>query len=142
MSIRRDFQKNKVYRWEDTVVGPRSDRVIRFDEAQTFVDGVWLSMGLIGPPRCMLFDREQKCYIATGSRMELRLQIHTKAWVVLHEIAHALGMHKTDGGYVNPDDGHGPKFVGHYIKLLDRVLGIPLALTMYTLEQHGVKFKL
>jgi hypothetical protein len=47
----RDFQKSKLYAWENAVVEPRTDLTIPFERAQLFVDGVWLSLGFQGPPR-------------------------------------------------------------------------------------------
>jgi hypothetical protein len=69
--------------------------------------------------------------------MELRLRKKTPAWVILHELAHAL-----NGTIEGDTDAHGPDFVGLYIKLLDKVLDIPLALTMYSLKEAGVKYNL
>ncbi len=115
---------------------PRTNLIISFDRAQMFVDGVWMVLGLIGAPRVSMMPAHAHRTWATGERTELRLRPETSAWVILHELAHALTMDH-DGHC----DGHGPKFVGMYIKILDKVLNIPLALTMYSLNHHGVKYE-
>jgi hypothetical protein len=132
----RDFQKSKVYKWERQVVSPRTNLVIPFDRAQMFVDGVWMSLGLIGPPVVTLMANQATRVWATGERTQLQLRHETPAWVILHELAHALTM-----DFTGHCDGHGPKFVGAYMKLLDKVLNIPLALTMYSAEHHGIKYE-
>jgi hypothetical protein len=137
----RDFQKSKLYAWENAVVDPRTDLTIPFERAQLFVDGVWLSLGFEGAPRVELIAPQATTTVAMGCRTAVRIRHVTPAWVILHELAHSINKrHDSAPGASVPCDGHGPKFVGIYIRLLDKVLNIPLALTMYSLEKHGVKY--
>jgi hypothetical protein len=138
----RDFQKSKVYAWEKAVVAPRTDLVIPFNRAQQFVDGVWLSLGFQGPPRVSLMAPQAIYAIANGCRHELKIRRETPAWVILHELAHAINQRHDKAPEASVScDAHGPNFVDIYIKLLDKVLNIPLALTMYSLRVHGVRHK-
>lgn len=141
----RDFQRSKLYKWERAVVAPRTNKIVKFDDAQTFIDGVWMSLGLIGAPRVELMSLRNKKADAAADRVNIYLKGDTPAWIVIHEIAHSLNRQKTRGSWIYDGaedcDGHGPKFVGEYIRLLDRVLGIPLCLTQYSLGVHGVKYE-
>lgn len=133
----RDFQKQKVYDWEDKEVRHRTNRVIDFEHAQQFVDGVWLSLGLMYPPKVDLMASHATRIFATGCRGRLQLRMRTPAWIILHELAHALTCTEE-----NTDEGHGADFVGMYLKLLDKVLNIPLPLLLYSLEKTGIKYNL
>ena len=137
----RDFQKSKLYAWENAVVEPRTNLTIPFERAQLFVDGVWLSLGFQGPPRVELISPRATVTVAKACRMAVRIPRVTPAWVILHELAHSINKrHDKAPGASVACDGHGPKFVGIYIRLLDKVLNIPLCLTMYSLEKHGLKY--
>ena len=135
--MKRDSQKSKVYRWENSVVAPFSKGAIPFEKAQAFVDGVWLAHGWLYPPQVELMPKQAKRVFATGSRARLRLRESTPDWIILHEIAHTLTSNE-DGR----SDGHGADYVGVYIKLLDKVLNVPTLMCLYTLKQAGVKVNL
>jgi hypothetical protein len=47
----RDYQRSKVYRWEEGAIAPRSSRTVPFDACQGFVDGVFLAHGWFIPRR-------------------------------------------------------------------------------------------
>ncbi len=131
MSRTRDYQKRNVYKWENEVVGPRCHGRVRFENAQAFVDGIWLAEGLLYPPRVELAHENSKHW--SGSRTNLELTKITPAWVIIHELAHTLTMSLEDS------DGHGPDYVGNYIRLLDKYMGVPLALSLYTLDLAKIK---
>jgi len=133
----RDSQKQKVYDWENAVIAPLSKRSVPFDQAQAFVDGVWLAHGWLYPPQVSALPKQVKRFGADGCRSQIRLPTHTPEWLILHELAHTLT--SDEGGC---SDGHGADFVGIYIKLLERVLNIPTLMTMFTLKQANVKFNL
>jgi hypothetical protein len=133
----RDSQKQKVYDWERNVIAPLGKRSVPFDQAQAFVDGVWLAHGWLYPPQVSAMPKQATRTLATGWRSEIRLPAYTPDWVILHELAHALT--SNENGH---NDGHGADFVGVYIKLLERVLNIPTLMTMFTLKQANVKFNL
>jgi hypothetical protein len=135
--VSRDFQKQRVYDWENGVIRPISSRNILFKDAQAFVDGVFLKHGWLYPPKVSLIPKQATKVLATGSRSELRLRPVTPAWIILHELAHTLT--STIDGNI---DKHGPDFVGVYIKLLESVLDIPVPMTMFTLTKSNIKFNL
>ncbi len=132
-----DFQRKKVYRWERHVIAPLSKRSIPFEEAQAFVDGIWLAHGWFYPPRVSRMPKQAKKAWATGIRWEIRIQESTPEWVILHELAHVLTSDEE-----GRNDGHGSKFVGIYIKLLDKILNVPLLMSIYTLERDEIRFSL
>jgi hypothetical protein len=139
--MNRDSQKSKVYAWENNVIAPFSKGAVPFDKAQAFVDGVWLAHGWSYPPQVSLMPKQATRTMATGSRAAVRLQPKTPDWVILHELAHTLTANE-DGHGGRYNDGHGPDFVGVYIKLLERVLNIPTLMSMYTLRQAGIRYNL
>ncbi len=133
--MRLDHQKSAVYAWEDAILPSRTTSVITFDRAQMFVDGVWLSLGKLGPPRVEPISKRCTRTLARGNRSRVELPTPCPAWVVLHELAHSLTMDHDGRGNM-----HGKKFVAQYMRLLDRVLGIPLCLLTYSATVHGVHF--
>ena len=127
----RDFQRSKVYAWEQKYVAPMQSATLSIEKAELFVKGVWLSLGLAGPPIVELMPKQATQYFATGCRSRVRLRPVTPTWIVIHELAHALA-----------DDRHGANYMGIYIKLLDKVLGIPLPLSMFTLKETKIEYNL
>jgi len=127
----KDYQQQRVYRWEDAVVGPRCPRTIAIASAQVYVDGVWMAQGWIKPPRVQPLAKQTRRVQARASHGMLQLSSVTPGWVILHELAHAL-----------TDDGHGPNFVGMYIDLLERVENLSRLVTMVTLKQAEIDFNL
>jgi hypothetical protein len=135
--VNRDFQKQRVYDWENSIILPLSSRKIYFQHAQAFVDGVWLKHGWLYPPQVILIAKQATKIFAKGSRAQIKIRPVTPAWIILHELAHTLTS-TIDG----KTDGHGPDFVGVYIKLLESVLDIPVPMTMFTLTKSNIKFNL
>jgi hypothetical protein len=133
----KDYQRSKVYRWEEGAIAPRSSRTVPFDACQGFVDGVFLAHGWNYPPKVIPIRKTSRT-LARGGRHELLLpRGGCPDWVILHELAHTCTI------TVDQDcDNHGADFMGNYLKLLDRVLGIPLCYTMFTLQGKGIKFNL
>jgi len=127
----KDYQRKRVYRWEDAVVGPRCSAMVPFAAGQTYVNGVWLAQGWLKPPRVVPISTRQRKHLARASHGQIELPVNVPGWVVLHELAHSL-----------TDDGHGPNFMGMYIDLLERVEGLSRLLTMYSLKQARIDFNL
>jgi hypothetical protein len=133
----KDYQRSKVYRWEDEAIAPRSTRNLSFTDFQGFVDGIFLAHGWFFPPKVRPIRKTSKT-LARGGRHELLLPREgCPDWVVLHELAHTCTI------TVDEDcDEHGADFMGIYLKLLDKVLDIPLPYTMFTLQGKHIKFNL
>ena len=127
----KDYQRSKVYAWENAAVGPRCPGVVAFEQAQQYVNGVWLANGWQRPPKVIpLAKRSKHLGLACGCG-EIYLPCQVPAWVILHELAHSL-----------TDDLHGPDFVGMYIDLLERVEKLSRLETMFSLKAAGVDFNL
>jgi hypothetical protein len=50
LRAKRDFQRSRVYAWENRVVAPRDPSFVAFPEAQAIVNAIWSEMGLSYPP--------------------------------------------------------------------------------------------
>ncbi len=117
------------------MVSPLTTNMLRFEDAQTFVDGIWLAHGWLYPPHVGLMAKHATKIWASGHRDKINIREKTPTWVVLHELAHTLTAKIHGNG-----DKHGPDFVGLYIKLLEDVLGISRLMLMFTLDQDGIKY--
>lgn len=134
---RRDYQRSKVYRWENEIVRPRDTKpVVPFTKAQSLVNAIWMAEGLHHPPRVEPMPMQARRVLATGSRTTVRLPPVVPTYVLLHEIAHAMTSDLDDG------DRHGPQFVGNYMRLLERFAGIPQPLLWYSAKEQGVDFNM
>ena len=124
----RDFQKQRVYDWEDKIIAPRDHSKVPYPNIQAIVDHCWPTPH---PPRVQPLPPNSR-KLGTGHRLRLRFPqtTPTPTWVILHELAHAL----TYG------DGHGPQFVGAYCHLVNRFLGVPLPLLYATARASNVKY--
>lgn len=132
-----DYQKSKVYAWEDEVIRPRSHKYILYDNAQAFVDGVFLTEGWLYPPKILPLPIQKTSAIADGSREEIRLRSEgCFSWVLIHEMCHSL---TSD---INQSNQHSVDFLGIYIMMLTKYCDVPLPLLLYTATKAGLKFNL
>lgn len=136
MQTDRDFQKQRVYNWEAENLSAMDTTTIAFDNAQNVVDYVWASMGLKFPPKVLPLATHRRKAQATGGRGFIHIRPQVSNRMLLHELAHSMTASH------DATDGHGPQFVGIYYKLLERFMGVPGPLMMYTLNKAGVKFDL
>ena len=135
----RDYQMTKVYRWEDQHVGPKDTKPISFDVAKVVVNYVWSKAGLKYPPRVELLPAQTRRKMGCANRSKIQLLPNICTWVVLHEIAHSMNTTNDENDF---GDGHGPNYVGIYMKLLAEHNIVPLPLLMFTATQAGIDFNL
>jgi hypothetical protein len=125
-------RERRVYAWENRVVAPRDRSIVAFDRMQALVDHVWTGEGLAWPPR-MRPRKAARGVLATGSRLAIEAPESLPSWVLLHEIAHAMTSTADGDGA-----GHGPDFVGVYVRLLVRYGRLDEALLAETLAADGI----
>jgi hypothetical protein len=97
------------------------------------VDGIWSDMGLRYPPRVETLPRQASATVASANRLSIWLAERTPSWCLLHELAHAMTSH-ADGR----SDGHGPLFVGVYVRLLVRYLRLDRLMLIESLLDAGI----
>ena len=129
----RDRQRARVYAWEDAEIAPHGQALIPFEAAQGMVNAIWAELGLRWPPKVEALPKQARRLLGSGSRLVLKLPDPLPAYLLLHEVAHALSSTVDDEG-----DGHGPRFVGLYLQLLTRYLRLPEETLLLSLAAHGV----
>jgi hypothetical protein len=97
------------------------------------VNAIWSDMDLRYPPAVERLSRRATATIASANRLSLSLPGWTPAWCLLHEIAHAMSM--TDDGR---SDGHGPVFMGLYVRMLVRYLRLDEVSVLASLQDAGI----
>jgi hypothetical protein len=100
------------------------------------VDAIWSDMDLRYPPAVERLPRHATATLASADRLSLCLPARTPAWCLLHEIAHAMST--TDDGR---SDGHGPVFMGLYVRLLVRYLRLDEAWLLASLRDDGISIE-
>jgi len=115
------------------VVAPFAPRWVAFGAAQGMVNAIWADQGLRFPPLVERLARQARCTVASANRLALYLREETPEWCLLHELAHAMSS-SADGA----SDGHGPVFVGLYVKLLVRYLRLDEAGLLASLGEAGI----
>ena len=130
---RSDCAAHSLYAWEDAVVAPRDRSLVPFAQLQSLVDHVWTCEGLRWPPRVRRLPSRAHRTIARATRLAVEAPAALPSWLLLHELAHA--MTSTAEG---ENDGHGPDFVGTYVRLLVRYARLPEALLVETLADAGI----
>lgn len=130
----KDYQKSRCYRWEDQHIAPLGGGTVPFSQAQAFVNHVWESEGLEYPPQVKLMN-ESVNIAATGCRLEIEIPAITRSWILIHEIAHSM-----TSDFNGRSAGHGPAWVGVYIKLACKYLGGDMLALMHTARISGVDF--
>jgi hypothetical protein len=114
-------------------VAPRDPTILLFADAQATVDAIWSDMGLRYPPAVEALPRQASATIASANRLSIWLAARTPSWCLLHELAHAMTSH-ADGR----SEGHGPLFVGVYLRLLERYLRLDRQVLTGSLEDAGI----
>ena len=126
----KDFQKSKVYKWEDAVIAPKDQGIVSFENIQNIVNYVWRGEGLDYPPQVLPLSRQCKKVIGTGERLNLHFrETGVPTWVIIHEISHAMSV-----------DLHGEQFVGNYMRMISKFMGVNLLYLMASAKDMGVKF--
>ncbi len=134
MTPARDVQRSRVYAWEDRVVGRSDSTVIPFAAAQGMVDAIWSDLDLRFPPKAEALPKQSRRLQADASRLRIRLPEAFPSWLLLHELAHAL-----TSSHDGVSDGHGPSFMGIYIRLLVRYARLPEADLLQSAEAAGIR---
>jgi len=81
------------------------------------VDAIWADMGLQFPPGVEPLPNQSSATLASATRLSIFLPAQIPSWCLLHELAHAMTS-DVDGSF----EGHGPIFMGVYLKLIARYL--------------------
>ncbi len=117
MSGPRDSQRGRVYAWENRIIAPHDSTLVAYGRAQDMADAIWTDMGLQFPPCVEPLPGQASATLASATRLSIFLPAKTPSWCLLHELAHAMTT-DVDGS----SDGHGPIFMGVYLKLISRYL--------------------
>jgi hypothetical protein len=126
----------RLYAWEDAEVAPRDRSLVPCAQLQALVDHVWQAEGLRFPPRIRPLPRQARRTVARATRTAIEAPAELPTWVLLHEIAHALTSTAED-----ESDGHGPLFVGMYLRLLARYARMDGAALEASLARAGIAFE-
>ncbi len=129
----RDYQRSRVYAWENRVVAPRDPSRLGAAETQPLVDAIWAEMGLRFPPKVEPLAPQASRLVAQASRLTIQVSSCTPSWCLLHELAHAMSMTHDGAG-----DGHGPVFMGLYLRLLERYMRLPAPDLLASLAEAGI----
>jgi len=134
----RDYQRSRIYAWEDRHIHSRDRSVISFEQAQSIVDYVWAEAGRTHPPKVVAISKTATRSVATANRLRIRIPRHgIKTTVLLHEIAHSM-----TGDIDKPGD-HGAACAGTFMQLVSRhIATFELAELMRIAELEGVDFSL
>jgi len=124
----------RLYAWENRVIAPLDRSAVPFDQMQGIVDHVWAAEGLRWPPRVRP-RKATKVTLATGSRLAIEAPVSLPTWILLHEIAHAMTSTAEGSGA-----GHGPDFVGIYVRLLVRHCRLDQEMLAETLATAAIKW--
>ena len=130
----RDYQRSACYRWEHEVVEPRGGAWVEFDDIQNLVNYIWNKEGLRYPPRVEPLNALNSA-TATGGRLEVHFRERVQTWVVLHELAHSM-----TSTFEGQSVGHRRPWLGIYMRLIERYLGIPMLVLTSTATRAGLDF--
>jgi hypothetical protein len=130
----RDFQRSRVYRWEDEHVLVHDPRLLSLAEARALVETVfrWAEPRAARKPdwRPPIVGDGRGRRHAAGSRASIRLpRWARRRAIVLHECAHGLA-----------HDRHGPAFVATYVDLLERFRGLERATLTASLDAARIVY--
>lgn len=115
-------------------MAPCDPTTLPFSAAQAVVEAIWSNMGLRYPPAVVPLSRRATATIACANRLSNWLAERTPSWCVLHELAHAMTS-DADGH----SDGHGPLFMGVYVRLIGRYLRLDPQFLIESLHEAGIE---
>lgn len=115
-------------------MAPCDPTILLFSSAQAVVDAIWSDMGLRYPPAIVPLSRRATATMACANRLSIWLADRTPSWCVLHELAHAMTS-DADGR----SDGHGPIFMGVYVRLIERYLRLDTRTLIDSLQDAGIE---
>ena len=78
---------------------------------------------------------QARATVARATRLSIEAPPELPSWVLLHELAHAM-----TGTVEGENDGHGPRFVGLYLRLLVRHARMPEEELARSLREAGIAF--
>ena len=130
-----DYQKSRVYAWEQTELHDLG--LVPRERAQDLVNFIWTSEGLVYPPSVIDIHVNTKKWAGWANRCEIALQPMVSTKTIIHEVAHSMCA-TVDGD----SNGHGPWWMGVYMKLLEKHMKIPLSVLMYTADRDGIDFNI
>ena len=130
----RDYQRELVYRWENTLPTGKS---LPFELIKPYVHKVWHDMGLKYPPLVQPLPKNTTTKLGDANRNVVRFPVNgATEQTILHELAHSMTTH-TDGiGHQ-----HNGVFVGVYMTLMEKYLNVPALLMFASAKAHGVNFE-
>ena len=118
----KDFQRGKVYKWEQEEFG--------WDKEEMTLIELQLLINKIVPNVVIKDGRGRKRGAAYYLQREIHLPRRTRVkWYLLHEAAHFLGR-----------DQHGPLFVSKYLQLLSQYYNRDIDQLKDSLQDKGIKF--
>jgi len=132
MTCCRDYQKSKVYAWENQF--PNGEHLSHSD-IPAYVKKVWEVAGLKWPPLVeTLHGKDQ--HLGKANRHYVYFSKNGAAELtILHKLAHTM-----TSTIHNHTDAHGPQFVGVFMRLLVEHLNIPLPLLLFSAQKAGIDF--
>lgn len=135
----RDYQRERVYSWEDQYIHSKDKQVVPYDSLQSLVNYIWAEEKLKFPPQIKPIPKQTRRILASATRMEVFVpEQGITTSVLIHELAHSL-TNSFDGEISSK---HGPDFVGMYMRMLEKYARIPLPYLMFTAKQANVDFNI
>ena len=130
----KDFQVEKVYAWERKLIPVYDKSLLTFDMIEPIINHVWQAEGLLHPPRLKETPSTKHCF---GNRTGIWVnpKVIVSTCNILHELSHSMTSNMDEYS-----DHHREQFVGVYMKLLAKYIGIPLEILTFTAGQEDLKF--
>lgn len=145
--IKKDMQKHPCYRWEADfgnalyVNGKNPSRAMSEADTRKLTDEICRAYGIKVPS--ITFNKSGGCSYARGSKQVKYLlnssdMVSGGLFTVIHETAHIIDAAR---GRTAKDMGHGPKFIGIYIKLLNEYAGLDIKFLEDKAKNHKLKIE-
>lgn len=133
-----DFQKQRVYNWENKYIIPLvSTKIQKLDFLKLVLNYIWDDLGYECQPN--LFVNELRSAKSTGNRYEINLTPNmANEFTLIHELAHSINMKEDFDAY----DGHGPNYVADYAMLLTRYYKLDKTMLIGTMSMSKVKMNM
>lgn len=145
--VKKDMQRHPCYRWEadfgNTLYknGVNPSKTMTNVEALKVTHEICREYGIPLPK--VTFNKSGSCSYARGSR-EIKYLLDSDSnvaggfFTVLHETAHIIDSAR---GRTSKDTGHGPKFIGIYIDLLNSYANIDIKFLEEKAKAHKLKIE-